>query len=119
MATPAVNAPHPLAELSEREFTNARNAIIKTHGPDQTLFFRAIYLQEPAKAELLPFLDAEHTGRLTDATPRPTRTARVEYDVLTGKAQIFHRAAVNTVTGQVVSNVEIPRGNNGFPHFNV
>lgn len=119
MTVPIVQAPHPLAELSQLEFTQARDAIIKIHGSDQPLFFRTIYLQEPAKAELLPFLDAEHSGRLTDATPRPTRTSFVEYDVLTAKAQVFHRAVVNVATSEVLSNDEIPRKNNGFPHYNV
>lgn len=119
MTVPVVAAPHPLAELSQPEFLAARDAIIKIHGADQPLFFRAIYAQEPAKAELLPFLEAEHAGTLTDATPRPTRTAAVEYDVLSAKNQVFHRAAVNTATGEVISNSEVPRKNNGFPHYNV
>ncbi len=119
MTVPVVTAPHPLAELSQLEFTKARDAVVNIHGADQPLFFRALYLQEPAKAELLPFLEAEHTGRLTDATPRPTRIARVEYDVLGANAQVFHHAQVDATTGRIVSNDEIPRKNNGYPHYNV
>ncbi|KAM3555920.1 hypothetical protein ARSEF4850_005777 [Beauveria asiatica] len=119
MTVPVVTAPHPLAELSQLEFIKARDAIVKIQAADKPLFFRTIYLQEPAKAELLPFLEAEHTGRLTDATPRPIRTAFVEYDVLAANAQVFHRAVVDVVTGRVISNDEIPRKNHGFPHYNV
>lgn len=119
MTVPVVSAPHPLAELSRLEFAKARDAILEIHGAGRPLFFRTIYLQEPAKTVLLAFLEAEHAGRLTDATPRPTRTAFVEYDVLTANSQLFHRAVVNVATGQVLSNDQIPRKNNGFPHYNV
>lgn len=119
MAVPVTNGPHPLAELSQPEFLQARDAVIKIHGASQPLFFRAVYLQEPAKAELLPFLNAEHSGTLTDSTPRPIRAASVEYDVLLADAQVFHRAVVNVTSGKIVSNQAIPRANNAFPHFNV
>ena len=119
MTVPAVAAPHPLADLSGAEFTKARDAIVKVYKADQSLFFRSIYRWEPAKDELLPFLEAEHAGTLSDATPRPARIAAVEYEVIDGTKQVFHRAGVNISTGEVVSNEPIPSKNKGFPHFNV
>lgn len=119
MTAATTPTPHPLAELSQPEFLAARDAIVKIHGTSESLFFRALYLHEPPKAELLPFLEAEHAGRLTEATPRPTRAASVEYDVLTADAQVFHRAIVEVASGNVLSNEAIPRTNHAFPHYNV
>lgn len=39
-------------------------------------------MREPAKAELKPFLDVEHSGKLTPTTPRPPRLAEVQYDII-------------------------------------
>ncbi|KAF6815470.1 copper amine oxidase [Colletotrichum musicola] len=74
--------PHPLTALSEAEFKKARDIVAKLYGADTSLFFRAIFVQEPKKAELAPFLQAEHAGKVTDKTPRPARQARLQYDVI-------------------------------------
>lgn len=74
--------PHPLTALSEAEFKKARDIVTKLYGADTSLFFRAIFVQEPKKAELTPFLQAEHDGKITDKTPRPARQARLQYDVI-------------------------------------
>ena len=95
--------PHPLAQLSKDEFARARDFIVKAHSSDDSLFFRSIYLQEPRKAELVPFLEAEHAGKLTDETARPPRLALVEYDIL-GPAKHQHtRSVVHLGTGEIVS----------------
>ena len=73
--------PHPLDQLSSHEIDVAREAIFKARGKCLILF-RDIFTQEPAKAELVPFLHAEHSGTLTPSTPRPARQARVQYDVI-------------------------------------
>ncbi|KAK1958681.1 copper amine oxidase [Colletotrichum sublineola] len=75
-------APHPLAALSKDEFNGARDIVTRLYASDYSLFFRAIFLQEPKKAELVPFLQAEHAGVVTDETPRPPRRARLQYDVI-------------------------------------
>lgn len=73
--------PHPLDQLKSHEIDIAREAIIAARGKC-LIFFRAIFAQEPAKAELVSFLDAEHSGTLTSSTPRPARQAKVQYDIV-------------------------------------
>ncbi|KAM0273924.1 hypothetical protein ACHAQH_008128 [Verticillium albo-atrum] len=75
-------AVHPLSPLTKAEFEQARDIVIKLQEAEHTLFFRSGCLQEPAKAELVPFLQAEHEGSLTDDTPRPPRLALIQYDVI-------------------------------------
>ncbi|KJZ75220.1 hypothetical protein HIM_05414 [Hirsutella minnesotensis 3608] len=103
-APSAPSRPHPLAPLSEDECLKVRDALIKFHGPDESLFFRSLYLKEPLKAELVPFLEAEHAGNLTPETSRPSRLALVEYDVVKPEKHIHTRSDVNVETGQVVSH---------------
>lgn len=55
-------ASHPLAPLTGAEIHNA-SALIKTQWPSGTdLHFKALTLQEPPKAEMVPFLEAELQG---------------------------------------------------------
>jgi primary-amine oxidase len=72
---------HPLAQLRSPEIDVARQVVTKARS-GCLLLFRDIFTEEPAKAELVPFLDAEHSGQLTDKTPRPPRLARVQYDTI-------------------------------------
>ena len=100
--------PHPLSPLSEHEFRKARDIVNGLYGADSTLFFRAISLNEPRKADLVPYLEAEHAGvALAELTVRrPPREALVEYDVITAAAPLLHeytRAVVDVETARVVS----------------
>ena len=53
---------HPLAPSTREEIQNAV-AIIKSQWPvDTDLHFKAITLQEPAKAEAVPYIEAEFNG---------------------------------------------------------
>lgn len=76
--------PHPLAQLNSQEIDIARQAITKAR-TGYLLLFRGIFTEEPAKTELVPFLEAEHSGNLTEDTPRPPRLARVQYDTINEK----------------------------------
>jgi primary-amine oxidase len=107
MAVITAARPHPLAPLSDAEHLQARDAVAKLHGASETIFFRAIHLQEPTKAALQPFLEAEHTGALTEDTPRPAREARVEHDVIRADRAEYITAVVNLGTGEV-STVSAP-----------
>lgn len=90
---------HPLKDLSEAEFKLAGDVVKKLYTSEVTLFFRAIYLQEPKKAELIPFLQAEHEGTLDDSTPRPPRRARLQYDVIkNGKLPEYTTSIVDLET---------------------
>ncbi|KMU75005.1 copper amine oxidase [Coccidioides immitis RMSCC 3703] len=73
--------PHPLDQLRAEEIVQARDVIIQAW-PGSLLQFRSIFLEEPTKSLLIPFLKAEHNGTLNDDTPRPPRLARVQYDVV-------------------------------------
>ncbi|PHH79833.1 hypothetical protein CDD80_3694 [Ophiocordyceps camponoti-rufipedis] len=95
--------PHPLAALSEAEFVRARNSVLDVRGPEDSLFFRALYLEEPPKAEMVAFLEAEHAGLVTDDTPRPRRRARVEFDIVGPHQSIFTCAIVDVEAGEIVS----------------
>lgn len=103
MAVITAARPHPLAPLSNAEHTKARDAVAKLHGASESIFFRAIHLQEPRKAELQPFLEAEHTGTLTEETKRPAREALVEHDVIRAGRSEYINAVVNLDTGKVTT----------------
>lgn len=111
------STPHPLQRLSEDEFRKARDIILKLHGSDDSLFFRSIYLSEPKKADLIPFLEAEHSGSLTASTPRPPRQALVEYDVHRATEHEYIRSVVDIHTGELVTKESAPR--NSHPYITV
>ena len=94
--------PHPLDQLTSHEVDIAREAIFTARGRCFILF-RAIFAEEPAKAELVPFLQAEHSGSLTPSTPRPARQARVQYDVVhNDKSHDYMESVVDIVAEQEV-----------------
>jgi primary-amine oxidase len=70
MALPSVGASkklemaqHPIAPLTASEITDSSRLIRELWPASTNLQFKVITLQEPIKAELLPFLAAEHEGR--------------------------------------------------------
>jgi hypothetical protein len=94
--------PHPLDQLSSHEIDIAREAIFKARGKCLILF-RDIFAQEPAKAELVPFLEAEHSGALTPSTPCPPRQARVQYDVVhDDKSHDYMESVIDIISGREV-----------------
>lgn len=100
--------PHPLSQLSIDETVKARDTIIKARGSSSVLQFRSIYLEEPAKDELRPFLAAEQRGQLKSYGSRPARLARVQYDVIhPNKAHEYTESLVdvNTATETVQRQV--------------
>lgn len=63
-------AVHPLAPLSGDEI-KAASAIIQSAWPHGTnLHFKAVTLEEPPKAQVVPYLDAEHSGAPLPSIPR-------------------------------------------------
>jgi primary-amine oxidase len=96
--------PHPLKELTEADILIAREVIISHVGSSDAIFFRTIHLNEPLKNDLLPFLQAEHDGTLSEETPRPARIAFVEYDkVQPGKVE-FTQAKVDVQSKKLLTN---------------
>lgn len=77
---------HPLAPLSASEITSAA-AIIRASWPAHTdLHFKVVTLEEPPKAEVLRYLDAEHTGR---PLPSISRKAFLNYYIRNTVSAIF------------------------------
>lgn len=81
MPSTIASMPHPLASLSVEETNLARDIILASH-PKTVVDFRIITLQEPSKADLVSFLQLEHSGKLQPNSPRPPRLAKVHYDVI-------------------------------------
>lgn len=64
---------------------------------------------EPPKAEMLKFLELEHSGRVTSSSPRPARQAQVCYDVRRAKAAPeYTEAVVDLSSGSLVSTTVVP-----------
>ena len=102
--TSASSIPHPLQQLTIHESNRARQTVLKARG-NVLLEFRAIYLQEPPKAQLVPFLEAEAAGRLSTATRRPTREAVLHYDVVhDDKRHEYSESVVDVVQGREVKH---------------
>lgn len=98
-------APHPLDILSVDEVNNARS-IVKSLHPEHKLFFREIYLDEPAKAQLTKYLEAEHAGH---DTPLVSRQALSQYDVLDGKGGVqSHESIVDLASGKRLHHTIVP-----------
>jgi primary-amine oxidase len=67
---------HPLSPITADEITHA-SALIRSLWPENTsIQFKVITLDEPSKAEVIPYLDAEH-GR--ESLPAIERKAFVNY----------------------------------------
>lgn len=80
---------HPLAPLSEKELRDAA-AIIRASWPAHTkLHFKVVTLQEPPKAEVVPYLEAEHNGR---PLPLVSRRAFINY---------YIRNTVSSICGSI------------------
>jgi primary-amine oxidase len=87
--------PHPLQSLSLQEVQLAKDIVLQEH-EDELVIIREICLQEPPKKELVKFLELEHSGSLTDSSPRPSRLAAASYDVIgSDKLPYFHESVVD------------------------
>lgn len=67
---------HPLSPLSATEITRSADLIKGLYPAKTNLHFKAITLEEPEKAQLVPYLEAEHNGR---RVPKIDRKAFVCY----------------------------------------
>ena len=99
-----MDSPHPLSPLSESEFRKARDIILDLHGPDASIFFRSIFLQEPRKSDLIPYLEAEHSNTLDGVVKRPPRQALVDHDIIQPTTHKNIRAVVNIESGDIASS---------------
>jgi primary-amine oxidase len=99
---PKMAYPHPLDQLSGDEVNIARQAILDAR--KAAIIFRNIFTAEPPKAELVKFLESEHTGTLSPDTPRPARQARAQYDVIyEDRSREYMESIVDLVSGKETS----------------
>ncbi|RKU40465.1 hypothetical protein DL546_002320 [Coniochaeta pulveracea] len=90
---------HPLGPLSPEEISRSSKLLAQSW-PEGTLFrFKSIVLREPTKAELLPYLEAEWSGK---ELPSIDRLSDVVYYIK--NTDKLHEAIVNLTTGKVESN---------------
>lgn len=88
-------APHPLSILSVNEINLARDVILSLHS-GTVVDFREIFLREPDKAVLAPFLDTENAGSLAATTTSPPRLAKCQYDVIgSDKIPEYHESVID------------------------
>jgi Cu2+-containing amine oxidase len=99
-------SPHPLSALSSRE-TNLARDIVKSVHPGSLLYFRQSYLFEPPKAEVLKFLELEHSGALHTTSPRPDRCAQVFYDIIGGDQKTQYYESVVDLTKRSIVEQEV------------
>ncbi len=94
--------PHPLFPLSIEESHRVRDIVLGSH-KSSIIDFRSISLQEPPKAELQPFLELENSGKLQRSTPRPSRLARANYDVI-GRDKIarYYESVIDVRNGTLI-----------------
>ncbi|KAL8377312.1 hypothetical protein RB595_008142 [Gaeumannomyces hyphopodioides] len=99
-AAPPPYQAHPLGPLSGDEISRS-SSLIRAAWPEGTKFqFKVITLLEPAKAQLIPYLDAERKGQSPSGIDR--RSFVVYYIRNTHK---LHEAVVNLTQSLVESNV--------------
>ena len=63
-------ASHPLSPLTASEITTCADLIRGLYPSKTNLQFKAITLEEPEKAQTIPFLEAEHRGGRTTSIDR-------------------------------------------------
>lgn len=105
-ATPTTKAVplHPLAPLSENEIISAA-ATIKASWPAHTdLHFKVVTLHEPPKAEVVPYLNAEHTGK---PLPPVSRQAFLNYYI---RNTVSLPSPMIPTFANLLSVEQVPRG---------
>ncbi|KAL8963990.1 MAG: hypothetical protein Q9183_004790 [Haloplaca sp. 2 TL-2023] len=93
---------HPLSPLSSSEISDATQLVQALYPANTGLQYKAITLQEPKKAQLIPFLDAERRG---GKPPTIERRAFVCYYIR--KTDKLHEAVVNLSRQRVESNLRL------------
>merc|ERR1712230_258220 len=101
-ATAKASVPHPLCPLAATEISTTADLLRSVWPSNIDLRFKVITLDEPAKKQMIPYLEAEHSGA---PFPQIPRKSFVSYYIR--NTDRFHEAVVNLTTGQVESNVRL------------
>ncbi|KAI4244876.1 MAG: hypothetical protein L6R40_002782 [Gallowayella cf. fulva] len=99
---------HPLSPLTSSEITNAVQLVQGLYPSNTSLQYKTVTLEEPKKAALVPYLDAEHNGR---RKPSIDRRAFVAYYIR--NTDKFHEAIVNLSRQRVENTVRLGPGVHG------
>ncbi|KAJ9601983.1 hypothetical protein H2200_013542 [Cladophialophora chaetospira] len=102
---------HPLDQLSAEEVTIARQAVLDARkSAVSAVRFRNVFANEPPKATLVKFLEAEHAGTLSPDTPRPARQARVQYDIVSDdRSHEYMESVIDVASGKEVDHQRVPK----------
>ncbi|KAJ5729156.1 copper amine oxidase 1 [Penicillium malachiteum] len=73
--------PHPFDPLSPAEISQAAHCV-KDAFPNDDIAFRVVTLFEPAKTEMIPFLEAEHAKKPGASPPRRTALVHINLNGL-------------------------------------
>ncbi|KAM0718053.1 hypothetical protein Q7P37_006385 [Cladosporium fusiforme] len=95
-------ATHPLAPLNADEIKQAVSFITGLWPANTDLHFKCITLQEPAKADVVPYIEATNNGQ---APNKIDRKVMVNYYIR--KTNKLHEAVVNLDAGAVEFNVRL------------
>lgn len=100
---------HPLQMLSAFETRQARDIVLASH-PNDVLEFRTLALREPDKNVLMPYLELEHSGQLSQMTKRPARVAECHYDTISSDRSIqYHISLVDVELGSVIKHTAVSK----------
>jgi primary-amine oxidase len=104
---PKTTIKHPLDQLSADEVGVARQAVLGAR--KAAIIFRNTFAVEPAKEQMVKFLNAEHAGTLAAETPRPPRQARVQYDVVSDdRSHTYMESIINLASATEVEHKTVP-----------
>ncbi|KAL9124595.1 MAG: hypothetical protein Q9217_006087 [Psora testacea] len=95
-------AEHPLCPLTASEIKRSAEFVRSIHPSRPDIQFKAITLEEPEKALLAPYLDAEHAGT---RLPKLERKAFVSYYIR--NTDKLHEAVINLTRHKVEHNIRL------------
>jgi primary-amine oxidase len=101
---------HPLAPIDATEIKQAVSFVRSQWPADTDLHFKCITLQEPAKKEVVPYLEAEVSG---GALPQIDRRVLVTYYI---RRTVSHYLDLRTNSPLTYSLEQIPRGCRQLDH---
>ncbi|KIV91610.1 hypothetical protein PV10_06128 [Exophiala mesophila] len=93
---------HPFAPLTASEISTTADLIASVWPTKVDLRFKTITLDEPPKSQMIPYLEAEHSG---SSLPFIARKAFVSYYIR--NTERFHEAVVDLSAGKVERNVRL------------
>ncbi|KAL8768411.1 MAG: hypothetical protein Q9209_005317 [Squamulea sp. 1 TL-2023] len=99
---------HPLSPLTASEITSAVQLVQSLYPRNTSLQYKAVTLEEPKKAVLVPYLEAEHNGGR-----KPSIERRVFICYYIRNTDKFHEAVINLTRQRVESNVRLSQGIHG------